>query len=421
MQFQLSRRVILASAIALAARVSFVWSAGYGINEQSASYLATGFAGRASNAIDASISSSNPAAISFVEGRQVSVGADVILKGGAFDGSHTLGSTIVSGSTEGFQKASFVPFGYFVTPIDEKWSAGLGGYAPYGIELDYQDDWAGVWFGDQTSVQVMALQGTVSCKIHDDLSVGVGLIGAHVKGKLTSRPIGAEGTIKGDDNTLTWNIGALWNVNEQTALGIAYHSTYHLHLKGDYTVAGSPGGIRDGTRDATLDIVMPEKLMLSVTYRLDGQWTMMADATWTRWSCFEEFDVKDSAGGSLNYVPMNWKNTWALSFGTSYHLNDQWLLRAGYMYDQSPVTNETRTVRSPDANRNWFTFGTHWEVAENINVDLAYAYVKLHHGTINEQKYEGPGQPARPPGYGVIIGDYNSGSHILGAQLNYSF
>ncbi|MBO9482503.1 MULTISPECIES: hypothetical protein [Gammaproteobacteria] len=37
-----------------------------------------------------------------------------------------------------------------------------------GIELDYEDDWAGVWFGDQTSVQVMALQGTVSYKIHDD-------------------------------------------------------------------------------------------------------------------------------------------------------------------------------------------------------------------------------------------------------------
>ncbi|WP_257293597.1 OmpP1/FadL family transporter [Endozoicomonas sp. YOMI1] len=420
MQFQLSRKVILASAIALASQVSFVQAAGYGINEQSASYLGTGFAGRASNAIDASISASNPAAISLVEGRQVSVGADVILEGGKFEnGKHSFRPNAPS-STEDFQRTSFVPFGYFVMPIDEKWSVGLGGYVPYGIELDYEDNWAGSWFGDETSVQVMALQGTVSYKIHDDLSVGFGLTGAHVKGKLTSRPMGAEGTIEGDDNTLAWNIGTLWNVNEQTTLGIAYHSTYDFHLKGDFTVVGSPGGVLDGTKDATLDIVMPEKLMFSVTYRLDEQWSIMADATWTRWTRFEEFDVKDPAGRTLNYVPMNWNNTWALSFGTSYQLNDQWLLRGGYMFDHSPVTNETRTVRSPDANRNWFTFGANWELAENINVDLAFAYVKLQDGTINKQKYDGPNLPAQP-GYGVISGDYSSSSHILGAQLNYKF
>ena len=89
MHFTLSRKVILASAIALASHVSFVQAAGYGINEQSAGYLATGFAGRASNAINASIASTNPAGISFVDGRQISAGADVILEGGKFDGEAT--------------------------------------------------------------------------------------------------------------------------------------------------------------------------------------------------------------------------------------------------------------------------------------------------------------------------------------------
>lgn len=421
MQFQFSYKVILASAIALASQVSLVQAAGYGINEQSASYLGTGFAGRASNAIDASIASSNPAGISFVEGRQISAGADVILEGGSFNGQVEGSPADRAGSTDGFQKTSFVPFGYFAMPIDDQWSVGLAGYAPYGIELDYEDNWVGSWFGDQTSVQVMALQGTIAYNFRNDFSVGFGLIGAHVKGKLTSRPFGAEGTIEGDDNTLAWNVGALWNVNKQTALGVAYHSTYKFHLKGDYTVANSPlpGVIANGTQAAKLKIVMPEKLMLSATHKLDDQWTIMADATWTRWKRFEEFDVQDTAGESLNYVPMNWKNTWALSLGTSYQLNDQWLLRAGYMFDQSPVNNDNRTVRSPDANRNWFTFGANWELADNMNVDLAYAYVKLQNGTIDEQKYDGPNQPSNL--FGVITGNYSSGSHILGAQLNYKF
>ncbi len=427
MQFSLSRKVILASAIALASQVSLVQAAGYGINEQSASYLGTGFAGRASNAVNAAIASANPAGISFVDGRQVSAGADIILKGGEFtNGKHTLSPNAPT-TTSDFQKTSFVPFGYFVMPVDDQWSFGFAGYAPYGIELDYEDNWAGKWFGDITSVKVMALQATASYKVRDDLAIGFGLIGSHVKGKLTSMPLGAQGVIEGDDNTLTWNMGALWNVTDQTALGLAYHSTYKFNLKGDYTVTGSPGGTKDGTQDARLRIVMPEKVMLSATHKFNDQWTVMADATWTRWSRFQEFNVTNVSGTPLNYVPMNWKDTWALSFGTSYQLNNQWLLRAGYMYDQSPVTNETRTVRSPDANRNWFTLGANWTLADNLSVDLAYAYVKLQDGTINEQKYKGPNQPGKPSDlftgdyYGFITGNYASGSHIIGAQLNYKF
>ncbi len=414
MQFQLSRKVILASAIALASQVSFVQAAGYGINEQSASYLGTGFAGRASNAIDASISSSNPAGISFVEGRQISAGADVILEGGSFDGSIEKEMGVGpkrTDSTEDFQKTAFVPFGYFVMPIDEQWSFGLAGYAPYGIELDYEDGWVGQSFAKKTSVQVMNLQGTVSYKFNDDVSVGFGLIGSHVKGELTSKALGVvDGTIEGDDNAIAWNIGTIWKVNDTTTLGLAYHSKLDFNLGGTYTTSIRP------EENVNLAIVMPEKLMASATHKLDDQWTVMADVTWTRWSRFKEFDVAKSDGsGSAYYVPMNWSDTWALSLGTSYQLNDQWLLRAGYMFDESPVSDEFRTARSPDANRNWFTFGANWEVADNMNVDFAYAYVKLQDGAISEVSHSGPLD------VGLLEGTFSSSSHILGAQLNYLF
>ncbi|ELU06343.1 hypothetical protein CAPTEDRAFT_89805, partial [Capitella teleta] len=401
-------------------------AAGYGINEQSASYLGTGFAGRASNAIDASISSSNPAAISFVEGTQVSVGADVILEGGSFNGGYTRNGSTTSGSTEDFQKTAFVPFGYFVMPIDEKWSFGLAGYAPYGIELDYENNWAGNYFGDKTSVQVMNLQGTLSYKFTDDFSVGFGLIGSHVKGELTQKSwivpgvVDADAIVEGDDNTLGWNIGALWNINTSTAVGFAYHSKLDFTLEGDFTLENITGGSPDSKLPARLEITMPEKAMASVTHKLDDQWTVMADVTWTRWSRFQEFDVTTSSPAVGSYVPMNWKDTWALSLGGSYQLDDQWLLRAGYMFDESPVSDDNRTVRSPDANRNWLTFGANWKLAENMNVDFAYAYVMLQDGSISEGKHSGPSTPA-DPAYGTIAGTYSSSSHILGAQLNYLF
>ncbi len=435
MLFPLNRKVVLASAIAMASQVSFVQAAGYGINEQSASYLGTGFAGRASNAIDASISVTNPAGISFLEGgRQISVGADVILEGGSFDGEYTRADNSVDASTDDFQKTSFVPFGYFVMPMDEKWSFGLAGYAPYGIELDYANGWGGDYFANKTSVKVINLQGTLSYKLSDDLALGFGLIGSHVVGELTQKTwlmpgyMAGDASIKGDDNTLGWNVGAIWNATPSTTLGLAYHSQLEFKLKGDFDVENIHSVIPNIppifttplSSDANLDITMPEKLMLSATHRLNGRWVVMADATWTRWSRFEEFRVTSSNDQLGSYIPMNWKNTWALSLGSSYQLNDQWLLRAGYMFDQSPVTSDTRTVRSPDANRNWFTFGANMKLAENMNVDFAYAYVKLQDGSINEPKYDkSTGQPDDE--HGVVTGEYSSGSHIFGAQFNYKF
>ncbi|WP_157674145.1 OmpP1/FadL family transporter [Endozoicomonas ascidiicola] len=426
--FPLNRKVVLASAIAMASQVSFVQAAGYGINEQSASYLGTGFAGRASNAIDASISATNPAGISFLEGgTQMSVGVDVILEGGEFEGQRSYfdlasgQNKTDSGKTEDFQKTAFVPFGYLVVPFDDKWTFGLAGYAPYGIVLDYEDGWVGEGFGQKTSVQVMNLQGTASYKFNDDFSVGFGLIGSHVKGELTSKFSGIDGSIEGDDNALAWNIGAIWNVSENTTLGLAYHSKLDFTLEGEMDKS-APFNSSD---DVELSIVMPEKLMASVTHKLDDQWTVMADVTWTRWSRFEEFNVVSAVdGGSESYVPMNWKNTWALSLGTSYQLDEYWLLRAGYMFDESPVSNETRTVRSPDANRNWFTFGANLKASNNMNIDFAYAYVKLQDGSIEESKHIHPdntNEPDLAPSYGTVSGNYSSSSHIFGVQLNYLF
>ncbi len=423
MKFLLNRKTLLASAIAIASQASLVNAAGYGINEQSASYLGTGFAGRASNAIDASIASSNPAGISFVEGTQVSVGADVILEGGKFEGRRNgtgLPGGDVEGKTDNFQQTSLVPFGYFSMPIDEKLSFGLAGYAPFGIHLDYADDWAGVWLADKTLVEVVNLQGTTAYKFTDDFSVGFGLIASHVKGELTSKPFRGVGQdtdakMEGDDTIVAWNIGTVWNVNDATTLGLAYHSKLDFELKGDLTTtqSGKPDDIH-------LNITMPEKLMFSATHKLDDQWTLMADATWTRWSRFKELNVINSSGQSRNYVPMNWKNTWALSLGTSYQLNQSWLLRAGYMFDQSPVDNQTRTVRAPDANRNWLTLGANLKASENMSIDFSYAYVRLQSASIDESKHSKP-ENLTDSLFGQVQGKYNNKSHILGMQMNYIF
>ncbi|MGY0218149.1 OmpP1/FadL family transporter [Endozoicomonadaceae bacterium StTr2] len=424
---RISRKALLASAIAVASQASLVQAAGYGINEQSASYLGTGFAGRASNAVDASISASNPAAISMLEGKQIAVGTDYIMDGGEFEGSYTGPGGTISRKTKKFQSGTLVPFGYFTMPVNDKLSFGLASYAPYGIELDYKNNWAGKYFGDKTSVKVVNLQGTLAYKFTDDVSVGFGLVGSYVKGELTQKswlpapvPVQADAIVEGDDTTIGWNIGATWNVTEATTLGLAYHSKLEFELKGDFKIKNaSPAVAPNQKLDASLKITMPEKVLASVTHKIDDRWTVMSDVTWTRWSRFEQFHVVTTSPNVYSYVPMNWKNTWAFSLGTSYQYNDDLLLRAGYMFDESPVTDKTRTVRSPDSDRNWFTLGANYKLSENMDVDFAYAYVKLKKSKIDEDKHNKDGSVNAP--YGRLVGEYNNSSHIIGVQLNYVF
>ncbi|WP_422135027.1 OmpP1/FadL family transporter [Endozoicomonas sp. ALD040] len=430
----LRQRLAVLSPLLAAMAVSFhssnAFSAGYGINENSASYMGTAYAGRASNPQDASIAANNPAGIAYVEGTQVSVGSAIILEGGEFEGQHTLptGTVVAQGKTEDFVSTSGVPFGHFVMPLNDQISFGISGYAPNGIELEYDDDWAGRYFGIKTSFKTVNLQGTVSYKFQEDFSIGFGLIGSYVEGELTQNTDvtnflreglpAAEAKIEGDDKTLAWTLGALWNVYDRTYVGLAYFSEIDFELEGDVKLSGPV----NRKSDAKLEITMPERAALSLTHQLNDEWTLMAEATWTRWSRFEEFYVRADNSDLSSYVPINWKDAWAWSFGATWQVLPEWKLRAGYMFDESPVDDDNRTVRTPDSDRNWFTVGANWRPDTNLSIDISYAYVSLKEGKIDEAKYNKPPNQGTPiDSFGVITGEYDNCSSIVAAQLNYIF
>ena len=218
---------------------------------------------------------------------------------------------------------------------------------------------------------------------------------------------------------------------ENTTLGASYHAATNYTLKGHVEAKNMKIATRTGIIDtsykhkAQLDVTMPERVMLSGTHQLNDQWTVMADATWTRWSALDHVKIIDKEAnpplqnGSA-HLALNWKNTWALSAGTAYKLNDQWTLKAGYMYDQSPVNDKNRTVRTPDADRNWFTAGAKWDLNQDITFDFSAAYVMLKDGKLDQGEHKADG--SERPEYGRVTGLYkNQSTFIFGGQMTYRF
>ena len=116
----------------------------------------------------------------------------------------------------------------------------------------------------------------------------------------------------------------------------------------------------------------------------------------------------------LSSTPENFSDTWRVSGGASYYMNDQWKFRGGIAWDQSPVQDAQRTPRLPDADRFWLAGGVQYAMSQQWKFDVGLAYIWVSSQSSNQNA----GNTAQ---YGLIKGDYDASVFIIGGQVSYSF
>lgn len=421
----MSKRVVKTSLfLALATAASHSVAGGFAINEQSISSMGTAFAGRSSSADDASTVFGNPAGMARIKREQVSGGLALIYAKTDIDNA--------SGSFPGSNDGDMVPFigapmGYYVKPLNDNWSFGLGMYVPFGLVTDYERNFQGRYYGDRSEVRVITLQPTLSYRFNEQLSVGFGPTINRIDGELTSyvpnraTPGRNDGQvkIKGNDTALGFNLGILFEINEQSRIGMTYHSMVDYTLRGDTQIEGSGFGQFSGSKfDTTLVLKTPESVDFSITHELNADWTLYAGSTWTRWSRLEEIravnkGVPAPLNPSLGNIveEQNWHDTWSHAVGAAYKLNRQWTLRAGFAVDQSPTNNTNRSPRIPTGDRKVFSLGTAWSPNDDVTIDVAYSYLMEEDTQINHSSAT----------KGNYRSTYKNSAHGLGTQVTYRF
>ncbi|WP_430443538.1 MAG: OmpP1/FadL family transporter [Pseudomonas piscis] len=399
---------------------------GLAINEQSASSAGTAYAGRSSSAIDASTIYGNPAGLTKLKSRQVVGGLSVIK---AKDEISDVESPSPGTSKGDSIPTGVIPFAYLAQPINDRVWFGLGLYATAGLINDYEPTFQGRYYGSYSNAKVLTLQPTIAVKITDGISFGFGPTINRIDGKLenylATGPLnnGTETrlSMSGDDTALGYNAGVLFDVTDAATLGVTYHSKVDYHLKGKTKLSGAPDMFDiNGAYDASLDIVYPESVDTSITYRFNPKWTGYLGTVWTRWSRLESLDIHNVTpdtvlGKGLANIsePLNWQDTWSVAVGAAYQLNEQWQLRAGVAYDPSPQHNENRNVRAPIANRKSFAIGAGYSPTSDISIDVAYGYIRESQANVSQNDSTG----FRPP----YKASYQNSANGLTAQLKYEF
>lgn len=405
------------------------------LQEQSVSAQGNAWAGRASNVQDATVVFGNPAGMSFIDRAQLTAGTHYIdassdihdesgnqpmVTGVDGNGSPIIGSVATGGGADGDMiPHKAIPFGYYVQPISDRWSFGLGVYAPFGLITDYDDDFKGRYFGNYSEVEVITAQPTLSYRFNDRFAIGVGVTYNTISGELESKtpnptapsPAG-DGTVNvdGDDEAWGYNIGLIYRPVESTTLGLTYRSKVDYTLDGDIhadNVFGYPDPNARG--DASLDITLPETIDFSVTHQLDDRWTIMAGATFIRWSRFDELVIEN------DLIPVeeqqDYQDSWQYAAGLSYQLNPRWVLRGGIAYDESPIRDSVRTVRVPSADRTLVSLGAGWTPIPDLTIDLAYTYIWEDSASVDQNPDSGTSYRA----------NYDNTLHLFGAQATYRF
>ena len=229
-------KVALAVTALLAA--SQVHAAGFQVSEHSASGLGRAFAGEAAIGDDAASLARNPALMATFDKAQLSV------VGSYVDPDISIESAL--GNANDVAPAQVVPAMYYIQPINDKWAAGLAIYSNYGTGTEYEDDYIAGSAAGTTSIMSVNFNPNISYRVNEQLSLGAGVSFVYASAEL-KRNFGVPGQggpgpiipvdtsiakMEGDGYGFGWNLGALYEFNQNNRVGISYKSEVKVSLRG---------------------------------------------------------------------------------------------------------------------------------------------------------------------------------------------
>lgn len=402
-----------------------------GIMIYEAGHEGTGLAnaGSAVMASDPSILMTNPAGISQLAGTQINFNAQLILGDVSFsrDNANTFGGN------EGGNALKYLPgSSFFIShQLDERSSIGFGMYGNFGLAVDYDDDWAGRYFAQESAIIGVSFQPTYAYKITDDLSVGLGprfMLGyfrteVAVNNNVLGLGNAEDGQLRYKDTD--WgtgaNVGVLYNLNERTKLGLAWTSKIKLKFEDKPELKKITNPLlrlalnRLDADQLNVDMNVPQTVTTSVSYQLDPQWTLLGSLGWQDWSDFGKVgvEVDTDLGSTSKTAQRQYKDTWHASIGAQHQINPKLRWNVGLGYDSSAVDDKDRTVDNP-MNEAWrLATGVSYALQDDVDVHMSYTLIYLGDMDVQQTKARSGGS---------VSGEYkNAALHVLGGGVVWRF
>ncbi|MGR0278885.1 OmpP1/FadL family transporter [Marinomonas dokdonensis] len=428
-----SRQVFFkASLVAVSvATASIAHSAGFSLNDHSATASGTALAGAASSGADISFSYWNPALFTnatetsfYGSAAYVSPSMETTVNSASGARGGSLGTT----STDDSVSSAVIPSLYFAKPINDKTVAGISLNAPYGLSGDYGEDWAGRFHATETSIEDIALSFSLAHKVNNKVSLGAS-VQYHQAEVVLASAVGSsaaegDGRIEADADAIGYSLGVLFEPVKGTRIGLGYRSEVDFDFEGDVTYT-DVGTVNFGLTSLNLpnlvnttvsdSLTFPDIITLSLDQELTKKLTLGLTAMRTGWSSLDELRIDFDSTQSDSVLTFNFEDQWFYSAGLTYEHSDKLTLRTGIAMDNSPVTDEYRSARTPDGDRKWLSFGGTYSFNDMTSATFAYTRVSIDDVTVNRSGN------SDDTSRGNLNADYKTSADVFSLAVNTTF
>ena len=274
----------------------------------------------------------------------------------------------------------------------------------------------------KTKIRIINVNPSVAYKVNDALSLAFGINFAKADVEFNQavpragQPDGS-GTLKGDATGWGYNLGAMYQVTKDTRVGLSYRSKIKFDLEGEGsrnipTLANNPA--------MTAELTTPDTASLAIHHQMNSKWALLADYTWTGWSSLQRLEPLTTTGArAVPPLRYNFKDTYRVGLGTTYQLNDQWMLRLGVAFDKGAVPDDaSRTMTVPDQDRTWLAIGAKWKVTPKASLDIGYAHIFVKDANTARNVYRDTNETQLMQ---TVRGKFETSADYLSVQLNYAF
>ena len=370
-------------------------ASGFMIRENSAESLGTVYAGNGSRADDVATVFNNPAGMSWLSGTQIEVGTAAVFPSMHFEGSASiLGTPIPGNNDRNVGQFAVIPHFYGVLDIDERFKAGIAITVPFGNTVDYAEDWPGRYVNIKTAALTADINPNIAFHVNDRLSIAAGVSLQYLRLDLSSSIaqflIFGPGTpdggflLRADNWGWGYNFGLLAEPMDGTRIGLTYRSGISHRIDGSLTFSAATSPLLGLTSaPASAEFNVPASIGGSITHRVTPNLSLSTDVQFTQWHTFKEVAVNSPPNPTFVFTE-GYRDSWMASIGGVYRLNDTWTLRAGFGFDESPVTDGFRGTGVPDKDRYMLGLGTGFRFNDAMSLDVGYAhYFAAGHATMN--------------------------------------
>ncbi|MEZ9709842.1 outer membrane protein transport protein [Vibrio breoganii] len=406
------KRSLLAAAVI--ASTSQAHAAGFQLNAQSATGIGRAFAGDAVIADNASSMARNPATMALFDKTSLSLGFEAIITDISVKDAQGLtpgGYTPLPGYDD-VGGTSIAPNIHLIVPVNDKFAWGINAYSNFGTSTDFSgsDYWNNSAFGGETDILSMNIGLSGSYRLNEQWSFGAGLDIIYGKGTIRrgAQELGAPPAIQlvniqdADGWGVGFNVGTVYELNENNRFGLSYRYSPEIEAKDDY--------------GQKLTLPLPDMAEFSGYHRInETAFAVHYSVQWIGWSAFDKIDFENLdptqsiagiPGGSYS-KPYEWQDGWHFAIGGTWYVNDKFTLRTGYMHDTS-AQDEITSISVPDSDRNWISGGATYHFSDDSNLDFGITYLIGSDEAVSEEG-------------GVVTATTRADAILVGLQYSHSF